>query len=298
MSISRGMRPSEWGLLGLLSVLWGGSFFFSKLALAELPPLTVVLARVAIASLALGLYLRWRGTRVPGAWREFLGMGLLNSLIPFTLIFWGQTFIGSGLASILMATTPVFSILVGLALARGERLPATTWAGIALGITGVAVLLGGEASAGAGGALWGILACLAAALSYALANAYGRRFQRMGMDPAVSAFGQIAATTLMALPLVLLLDQPWRLAAPGAGVWGALLGLALLSTALAYILFFRLLAAVGPTNTSLVTLLIPVSAVLLGVAFLGERLSGPQLGGLGLIGLGLLVLDGRILRRR
>lgn len=126
MSISRGMRPSEWGLLGLLSVLWGGSFFFSKLALAELPPLTVVLARVAIASLALGLYLRWRGTPVPDAWRDFLGMGLLNSLIPFTLIFWGQTFIGSGLASILMATTPVFSILVGLALARGERLPATT----------------------------------------------------------------------------------------------------------------------------------------------------------------------------
>jgi hypothetical protein len=125
-----------------------------------------------------------------------------------------------------MATTPVFSLLVGCVLARGERLPVTTWAGITLGITGVAVLLGGEAAAGAGGAPWGILACLAAALSYALANAYGRRFQRMGMDPAVGAFGQIAATALMALPLVLLLDQPWRLAAPGVGVWGALLGLA------------------------------------------------------------------------
>lgn len=295
------MRLSEWGLLGLLSVLWGGSFFFSKVALSELPPLTVVLARVGIAAGALWLYLRLRSIPIPTAsatWSAFFGMGLLNSLIPFSLIFWGQTFIGSGLASIINATTPVFSILVAHFLARDERLSFHKLAGVALGIAGVAVLLGGQASLGTGGALWGILACLGAALSYGFANTYGRRFNRMGIDPAVSAFGQIAATTVMALPLVLLIDQPWRLAVPGAVVWGALVGLALLSTALAYIIFFRLIASAGATNTSLVTLLVPVSAILLGVTFLGERLSLVQLGGMGLIGIGLLALNGRMFGRR
>jgi drug/metabolite transporter (DMT)-like permease len=290
------MRCSEWGLLGLLSLLWGGSFFFSKVALSELPPLTVVLARVGIAAGALWLYLRLRGIPVPTAaatWRAFLGMGLLNSLIPFTLIFWGQTFIDSGLASILNATTPVFSILVANFLARDERLSLNRLAGVALGITGVAVLLGGP-SWGSGGTLWGIMACLGAALSYGFANTYGRRFKQMGIVPAVGAFGQIAATTAMALPLVLLIDQPWRLAQPGFAVWGSLVGLALLSTAFAYIIFFRLIATAGATNTSLVTLLIPVSAILLGTAFLGERLSIAQAGGMALIGLGLLALDGRI----
>lgn len=298
----RSLRLSEWGLLGLLSLLWGGSFFFSKLALAALPPLTVVLARVAIAAAALWLHLRRRGISVPttaAPWRAFLGMGLLNSLIPFTLIFWGQTVIASGLAAILNATTPVFSILVAHLLAREERLSRSKLLGIALGIAGVTVLLGAPtASLEAEGALWGVLACLGAACSYGCANSYGRRFQRMGLVPAVSAFGQIAATAVMALPLVLLIDRPWRLTPPGTAVWGALLGLALLSTALAYILFFRLLATAGATNTSLVTLLIPASAILLGAAFLGERLSLPQLGGMALIGAGLLALDGRVLGQR
>ncbi|WP_084698513.1 DMT family transporter [Muricoccus aerilatus] len=295
------MRPSEWGLLCLLSLLWGGSFFFSKITLSELPPLTVVLARVGIAAVALWAYLRLRSIAAPTSanlWLAFLGMGLLNSLVPFTLIFWGQTFIGSGLASILNATTPVFSILVAHFLAQDEKLTVAKVTGIALGIAGVAVLLGGQAAGAAGGALWGILACLGAALSYGFANTYGRRFKRMGIDPAVSAFGQIAGTTIMALPLVLLIDQPWRLAVPGIAVLGALISLALLSTALAYIIFFRLIATAGATNTSLVTLLIPVSAILLGAAFLGEQLSTPQLGGMVLIGLGLLALDGRIFGQR
>ena len=300
MSEARSMRLSEWGLLGFLSLLWGGSFFFSKVALSEFPPLTVVFARVSIAAAALWLYLRLRGIPVPTAastWWAFLGMGLLNSLIPFTLIFWGQTLIDSGLASILNATTPVFSILVAHFLTHDEKLSANKLAGVALGIAGVTVLLGGQTYTGSDGALWGVLACVGAALSYGFANTFGRRFKRMGIDPAVGAFGQIAATMIMALPLVLLIDQPWRLNAPGAAVWGSLVGLALLSTALAYIIFFRLIATAGATNTSLVTLLIPVSAILLGASFLDERLSTPQLGGMVLIGLGLLALDGRIFRR-
>jgi drug/metabolite transporter (DMT)-like permease len=295
------MKLSEWCLLGFLSLLWGGSFFFSKVALSELPPLTVVLARVGIASGALWVYLRWRGIGIPiaaGAWGAFFGMGLLNSLIPFTLIFWGLGFIDSGFASILIATTPVFSIVVGSLLGRDERVSVSQAAGVVLGIAGVAVLLGGQAVSGAGDALWGILACLGAALSYGFANVFGRRFKQMGIEPAVGAFGQIAATSVMALPLALLIDQPWHLPAPGAVVWGALIGLALLSTAVGYVVFFRLIATAGATNTSLVTLLVPVSAVLLGAVFLGEQVSAPQLGGMALIAVGLVVLDGRILQGR
>jgi drug/metabolite transporter (DMT)-like permease len=298
VSETRRMRAAEWGLLGLLSLLWGGSFFFAKIALAEMAPLSVVLARVGIAALALWLYLRLRGIAVPmdaASWRAFLGMGLLNSLVPFSLIFWGQSFIGSGLASILNATTPIFSILVAHFLAGDERLSRSRLAGIALGLAGVAVLLGGQAYLRSEGAFWGVLACLGAALSYGFANSFGRRFKRMGIAPAVAAFGQIAATTLMALPLVLLIDRPWTAGMPGPGIWGALAALALMSTALAYIVFFRLVATAGATNTSLVTLLVPVSAILLGVAFLGEQISAAQLGGMVLIGLGLLALDGRVL---
>lgn len=290
------MRSSEWILLGGLSLLWGGSFFFSKIAVAALPPLTIVLVRVVIAAAALGLYLRLRRIPVPSSapvWGALFGMGLLNNLVPFSLIFWGQSYIDSGLASIINATTPIFSLLVAHVLTEDEKLSVQKLAGIGLGIAGVAVLLGGQASLGSG-ALWGIAACLGAALSYGFANTFGRRFKTMHLPPAATAFGQLCATSIMALPLVLLLDQPWGLAAPGATVWAALVGLALLSTALAYILFFRLLATAGATNTSLVTLLIPPSAILLGTAFLGERLSVPQIGGMALIGLGLLVLDGRI----
>lgn len=300
MSDTRRILPGEWGLLCLLSFLWGGSFFFAKIALAEVPPLTIVLARVGIAAGALWLYLLWRGIAIPtsaATWWAFCGMGFLNNFLPFTLIFWGQTFIDSGLASVINATTPLFSILVAHFLAADERLSMNKLAGIALGIAGVAVLLGAQASSGRDGALWGVLACLGAALSYGFANTFGRRFKRMGIAPAMGAFGQITATACMALPLALMVDRPWQLGMPGLATWGALVGLALLSTALAYIIFFRLIATAGATNTSLVTLLIPVSAVLLGAAFLGERLSALQLGGMALIGLGLIVLDGRLLAR-
>jgi drug/metabolite transporter (DMT)-like permease len=300
MSDTRRILPGEWGLLCLLSLLWGGSFFFAKVALAEVPPLTIVLVRVAIAAGALWLYLRLRHTQIPhtaSIWWAFCGMGFLNNLLPFTLIFWGQTFINSGLASIINATTPLFSILVAHFLAADEGLSLNKLTGIALGIAGVAVLLGAQTSSAADGALWGVLACLGAALSYGFANTFGRRFKRMGIAPAVGAFGQITATACMALPLVLIVDRPWQHGMPGLTKWGALIGLALLSTALAYMIFFRLIATAGATNTSLVTLLIPISAVLLGAAFLGERLSALQLGGMALIGLGLVVLDGRLLPR-
>lgn len=287
----------EWGLLLLLSVLWGGSFFFSKVALAELPPFTVVLGRVAIAAAALYVYLRATGRTIPGSgdvWRAFFGMGLLNNLIPFSLIFWGQTAIASGLASILNATTPIFSILVAHVLTADEKMTPQKIAGVLLGVAGVVVLMSGSAFAGNGPPLWALVACLGAALSYGFAGTFGRRFRRMGIAPAVGAFGQTAATTVMMIPIVALIDAPWGLAAPHLVTIGALLALALISTALAYIIFFHILSVGGAINSSLVTLLIPVSAILLGSLVLGERLSSSHFLGMALIALGLLSIDGRI----
>jgi drug/metabolite transporter (DMT)-like permease len=294
-----GMRMTrlDWVLLAVLSVLWGGSFVFAKVAVQALPPMTVVLARVSLAAVALGLFLRLRGTSLPrggAAWRPFFAMGALNNLVPFALIFWSQTVIGSGLAAVLNATTPIFALLAAHALTADETLTPRRLLGAGLGVAGVAVLVGAAALSGADRALPPILACLGAALSYGLASVYGRRFRAMGLDPVVGAFGQVAATSAMALPLVLLLDAPWRLPMPGVAVWAALAALAVVSTAVAYVIYFRLLATAGAVNASLVTLLVPVSATLLGAALLGERLTGPNLAGMGLIGLGLLVIDGRV----
>ncbi len=291
------MGASEWLLLLLLSMLWGGSFFFSKVALHELPPLTIVLVRVAIAAGALFVYLRATGRVIPGEreiWIAFFGMGLLNNLIPFSLIFWGQTQIASGLASIINATAPIFTIVVAHLFTDDDKLTANRLAGVLLGVAGVAVLMSGSAFSGAHQSLWAILACLGAALSYGFAGTFGRRFRRLGVAPATVAFGQTATTTVMMLPIALLVDMPWRLAMPGAVTIGAVLALALASTAFAYILFFRILASGGATNASLVTLLVPVSAILLGSLVLGERLMPAHFLGMLLIALGLLSIDGRI----
>lgn len=289
----------EWGLLLLLSVLWGGSFFFSKVALHELPPFVVVLARVGLASAALALYLRVARQDIPTApeiWAAFFGMGLLNNLIPFSLLFWGQTQIASGLASILNATTPVFSILAAHFLTADEKMTANKVAGIVLGVGGVTVLMGGGAASGETQPPLALLACLGAALSYGLASVFGRRFRKMGIAPTVGAFGQTAATAVMMVPVVLVFDRPWLLPVPGAVTFAALGGLALLSTALAYVIFFRILARGGAINSSLVTLLIPVSAILLGSLVLGERLAANHLAGMALIALGILSIDGRLWR--
>ncbi|WP_234890806.1 DMT family transporter [Agrobacterium vitis] len=291
------MRLFDWALLLVLSVLWGGSFFFSKIALSELPPLTVVLARVAIAAIALFIYLR--ATRhaiptAPGIWAAFFGMGLLNNLIPFSLLFWGQTQIPSGLASILNATTPIFSILVAHFFTTDERMTPNTVAGIVLGVMGVALMMAGNAISSQALPFLALFACLAAALSYGFAGVFGRRFRRMGIAPAASAFGQTTATTIMMLPIVALVDAPWHLAMPSVMTIAALLGLGLFSTALAYIIFFHILAVGGAINSSLVTLLIPVSAILLGGLFLGEVLAFNHFAGMALISLGLLSIDGRL----
>lgn len=293
------MSARVWIWLLSLSVLWGGSFFFAKVALAELGPLTVVFCRVALAALALNLVLAAAGRtlfRAGTPLRSYAAMGFLNNLVPFGLIFWGQTQIESGLASILNATTPLFTLLVAHFVTHDERIGGLKLAALVIGIGGVAVLMGPEAIGSTQG-IAGQIACLGAALSYAFAGVYGRRFAKMGVAPLEAASGQVTASAMLILPVMLIVDRPWLLPAPpGATTVAALAGLALLSTALAYVLYFRILAVAGATNLLLVTFLIPVTAILLGALVLGERLAPRHFAGMFLIGLSLAAIDGRAVR--
>jgi drug/metabolite transporter (DMT)-like permease len=294
------MGPIEWLLLVALSVLWGGSFLFGKIALDELPPFTVVLVRVGLAALALWLAVAVTRQAVPrcrAVWLAFFAMGLINNLVPFSLIIWGQLRIGSGLASILNATTPLWTVVVAHWLTADEKMNARKLVGVLIGVAGVAVMIGPVALAGLGGDVAAQLAVIAATLSYAFAGLYGRRFARLGVQPMVVAAGQVGASTVMLLPIALLVDMPWTLPMPGPRTWAALAGLALLSTALGYVLYFRILAKAGATNVLLVTFLIPVSGVLMGVLVLDEVLAPRQFAGMVLIALGLAAIDGRLLRR-
>ncbi len=294
---TRTMTATEWTILLLLSAVWGGSFFFNAVAVQSLPPLTIVFARIALAAVALQIVCRMAGVRFglsTPVLLAFAGMGLLNNAIPFTLIVWGQTQIASGLASILNATTPMFTVIVAHLATSDERIGPAKAAGIAAGFAGVAVMVGTDALSGLGGNVLAQLACLAAALSYGFAGVFGRRFVRLGVPPLATATGQLTASSLMLAPVWLLVDQPWDLAAPGIETIAAILGLALLCSAFAYVLFFRLLASAGATNLSLVTLLVPVSAILLGSLVLGEQLLPRHWAGMALIFAGLAAIDGRL----
>ena len=291
------MGPREWVLLVTLSVLWGGSFFFAEVALADMPPLTVVVGRVAIAALALTIGIYVTGGRLPGGrglWGAFLVMGALNNAVPFSLIVWGQVHIDSGLAAILNATTPLFTVLLAHVLTADERLTPARLAGVLIGLAGVAVLIGPDALQGLGAQALAQLAVVAAAVSYACAGIYGRRFKTV--TSAQASAGMLIGATVWMLPLALLVDRPWTLA-PGPLSLAAVAAMALLCTALAYLLYFQILAAAGATNLLLVTFLIPVSALLLGVFILGEDPAWTAYAGMALIFAGLAAIDGRLWRK-
>jgi drug/metabolite transporter (DMT)-like permease len=291
------MSAADWLLLIGLSLLWGGSFFFAKIAVLELPPLTVALGRVAIAAAILLTLARATGVALPAtlaAWRPYALMGLLNNVIPFTLLFWGQTHIPSGLAAILNATTPLFTVLVAHVATSDEKLNAARLAGLAAGLAGVTLMIGPDVLRDLGANVLAQLACLLAAISYAFAGVYGRRFRG---EPALRvAAGQLTASSVILVLPVALIDQPWLLSAPSGKAIAALAGLAALSTALGYLIFFRILARAGATNVALVTFLIPVSAILLGTLVLGEQLAIRHLAGMAAIALGLAAIDGRVVR--
>ena len=291
------MSLTEWLLLVVLSVLWGGAFFFVGVIVKAVPPFTVVLWRSGLAALALLVYVVLCGGQMPATprlWGAFLMLGILNSLLPHSLIVWGQQHIASGLAAILVSTTPLFSVVLTHFWSHEERITSNRVTGVLIGMCGVIVLIGPEALRGLGHHGLGQLAILGAALSYACGGIYGRRFK--ALSPVVTSAGQLAGTMVLVFPLALVWEQPWTLWPPLA-VWGAMLGLALLSTAVASLIFFRLLAVAGVTNVMLVNFLVPVSAVLLGILALGERLNWTVFAGMALIFAGLLTMDGRLFSR-
>ena len=281
-------------MLLALAFLWGGSFFFVGAAVRELPPLTVSAARLLFAAAALVFFAAAAG-QLPrrNMFAAFACMGLLNNAVPFSLITWGQTEIAGGLAAILNATTPLFTVVVAHFLTGGEKMTPAKIFGVCAGFAGAAVIVGPEALAGLGANALAQTAVLAAACSYAFASVYGLRFRRTGISPLTTAAGQVGASSLMLLPVALFFERPWVLPAPGLEIWAALAALGLFSTALAYILYFRILASAGATNVMLVTFLAPVSAILLGALFLDERLEAKHFYGMALIGLGLAAIDGR-----
>ncbi len=292
------MTAKNWLLLGLLSVLWGGAFLFVDIALEGLAPLSIVFGRVSLACAVLAVVLRLTGQPFPkgrAQWRALAVMGLLNNAIPFSCFVFAQGYISGSVAAILNATTPLFTVVVAHFALRDERMTQGKLAGLALGFAGVVVMVGGVQTSAVG---WSMLACLAAALSYGLAGVWGRRFRALGVAPMTTAFGQLASSTLIIAPLWLVVDRPWSEALPSARVIAAVLAIAVLSSALAYLIFFKLLAEAGAVNVSLVTFVIPVSAAVLGWLVLGHGLEARHFAGFALIAAGLLAIDGRLMRWR
>lgn len=299
-AISSRMGLVQWSMLVVLSILWGGSYFFVEIALLEWSPLLIVAVRVSIAAVVIWGIVLAAGLPIPRsrpAWMALLWMGLINNVTPFLLIVWGQKEIESGLAAILNAAAPIFTVIVAGIWLKDEPLTRSKLLGAALGLIGVVVLIGPSALAGISANLVAQLAVLGAALSYAFAGVYARRFPRMGIDPIVAAAGQLLMSSLVLITLALMFESPGQLLESSTRTWMAVALMAVFSTALAYILYFRLLATAGATNAILVTLLIPVTAILLGTIILGERLEWGHFLGMIVIGLGLSVIDGRLWHR-
>jgi drug/metabolite transporter (DMT)-like permease len=291
------MNRADWLILLALALIWGGAFFFISVAVHSIPPLTYVWVRLSIASLGLWLFLWWKGDRIAlprSVWGSIVLLALLNNAIPFALFGWGQTHIASGLASILNATTPIWGVVVAHLFTRDERMSPRKIAGVLLGFGGVAMMIGPALLSNIGTDVLAQLACVLASLSYALAAVWARRFKRMGLPPMAVTTGQLTAGALIMLPIAFAFDQPWQHALPPVSALAAVTALALLCTAFAYVLYFRLIDSAGATNALLVTLLVPPTAILLGAAFLGESLAPQDFLGLLLIGLGLAAIDGRL----
>ncbi|WP_206367461.1 DMT family transporter [Sphingomonas sinipercae] len=298
------MNRADWAILLFLAIVWGAAFFFISVAVREVPPFTYVFLRLSFAAVALWAYVLWRGGKLglPGsAWASMLLLALLNNAIPFTLFGWGQTHIAAGLASILNATTPIWGVVVAHLFTDDERMSPRKVAGVLLGFGGVALMIGPDLLASLGSDSLAEIACLTAAFSYALAGVWARRYRRQGISPLAVSTGQLTAGALLMLPLALLVDRPWLQPMPSAAALGAIVALAVVCSALGYVLYFRLIDRAGATNALLVTLLVPPVAILLGWLFLHETIAARDFLGLGLIAFGLAAIDGRLLglgRRR
>jgi drug/metabolite transporter (DMT)-like permease len=292
------MNRSDWLIIGVLALIWGGAFFFIGVAVRHVPPLTYVWLRLTIAAAAMWMFLRFGGHSLDlprQVWASIVLLAVLNNALPFALFGWGQTHIASGLASILNATTPIWGVVVAHFLTHDERMSPRKIAGVLLGFGGVATMIGPSLLSSLGTNALAQLACVTASLSYAIAAVWARRFRRIGVSPLSVTTGQLTAGAAIMLPLSLIVDHPWQLAMPPLSALGAIVALALLCTAFGYVLYFRLIDRAGATNALLVTLMVPPTAILLGALFLNETLAPQDFFGLGLIALGLAAIDGRLL---
>jgi drug/metabolite transporter (DMT)-like permease len=296
----RAMTGREWGLLALLSLLWGGSFFFIGVAVKELPPLTLAALRVGLAALILWAIAPLTGAKPPRNGKALAALALLgfgNNALPFALIAWGQTHLPAGLASILNAATPLFAVLVAHVFTAEEKLTRLKIIGTAAGMAGVAWVIGPDMIWGRGAAnAWAEGAVLLAALSYAAAAVFARRVWAFGLKPLDVATGQATAGAIYLVPLALLVDRPWSLPVPSVAVVASVFAIAALCTALAYVVYFRILAGAGATNVLLVTLVAPATSMILGALILHEQLLARQFLGFALIAIGLAFIDGRLPR--
>jgi drug/metabolite transporter (DMT)-like permease len=286
-----------WAEMAALAAIWGASFLSIKLGLEEMPVLTLVAHRVLWASVILWAYVLIRGLAIPrgwGVWGAFLVMGILNNVIPFTLMAWGQQFIETGLTSIFNAGTAIFGVLVAAAVFADERLSARKLLGVGVAFAGVAVAIGLDSLLSFDIRSLAQLAVIGGTISYACAAAWARRTMR-GLSPQVSAAGMLTGASLLIVPVALLVDGTPRL--PELPQTYAAIGyFAVIGTAFAYLLYYRIIAMAGSGNAMLVTLLIPPVAIVLGAVVLGERLAPQAFAGFALLALGLLILDGRVWR--
>ena len=293
----KSMNPFQWGLLVILSIFWGGSFLFVGIAVEDFQPFTIAFLRVLIASLVLWLTIIITSIKIPkkaSVWYSFFIMGTINSAIPFSLIAWGQSHITSGLASILIATTPLITVIGAHFYTADEKITINRFIGILMGFLGVIILLGPDLLGYIGKNLLGQLAIVLAAILYALASIYGRRYSRQKIPPLVIATGQVTASAIILFPAIILIDQPWSYSPPSNISWAAIISLGVFSTAIAYLIYFRILATAGATNLMLVNFLVPITAIFLGIMVLGESISLQNILGMFFIGVGLTLIDGRL----
>jgi drug/metabolite transporter (DMT)-like permease len=294
------LDATGWTLIAILSVLWGGSFILIELGLRSFPPMTLVFLRLALAVPPMWIAMRFMGQHLPSSpriWAALTIVGAINCAFPFMLFFWGQQYLDSGYASILNATTPLWGVFAAHFLTKDEKATPMRILGVLVGLAGILVMVGPQAMRGLSHNLLAQIACLGSTVFYSFAAIYSRRLSRQKLTPMAIATGQTLTGALIMIPFMLLIDQPWTLAMPSLASTLATVALAVFATGLAYGFYFQLIDRAGAANAMLVAFVIPILAVILGIAFLNEALSGGQVIGAGLIAFSLIILDGRAIAR-
>jgi len=280
----------ELALLLVLATLWGASYTFIRVAVATIPPITLIAGRTAIAGVLLLIIMYWRGLRMPrdaATWRRFLFQACLNSVIPWTMIAWGERTLDAGLATILNSTSPIFTFFLTLAVSRHEALTSRKLFGVVAGMAGICLIVGVQALAGFGEQLTAQIVTVLAAICYAGAAIFSRGFK--GLDPMAPAAGSLLCGAIVLIPLGLVVEQPWTIA-PSTNSMLALLGLAVFSTAAAFVIYFRLIQTLGSVGTTAQAYLRVPIGVALGVLFLGEQLSPTAWIGLACVVIGVAAM--------